>query len=86
MAKNAYDVSLAKHHPWPIRQAVSLAFHGLPHRDTFVATMVANQPEEKMKNEESCRDYLVNVSLPTLKRVYQIIEDIYTKANMLDLP
>ncbi|VDK32704.1 unnamed protein product [Taenia asiatica] len=87
LAKSAYDESLAKHHPWVVRQAVAVAFHTLPQRKTFVATIVANQPAGGgLKDEASCRDYLVEVALPTFRKVYQLTEDIYAKFNMLDLP
>ncbi|KAL5108204.1 Ceramide-1-phosphate transfer protein [Taenia crassiceps] len=87
LAKSAYDDSLAKYHPWVVRQAVAVAFHTLPYRQTFVATIVANQPSGgELKDEASCRDYLVGVALPTFRKVHQLTQHIYAKFNMLDLP
>ncbi|EUB61501.1 Glycolipid transfer protein domain-containing protein [Echinococcus granulosus] len=87
LAKSAYDESLANHHPWVVRKAVAVAFLALPYRHTFVATLVANQPAGgDLKDEASCRDYLVGVALPTFRRVYQLTQDIYAEVNMLNLP
>ncbi|VDM30370.1 unnamed protein product [Hydatigera taeniaeformis] len=87
LAKSAYDESLATHHPWVVRQAVAVAFHTLPYRHTFVDTIVANQPAGgELKDEASCREYLVGVSLPTFRKVYQLTQDIYAKFDMLNLP
>uniref|UniRef100_A0A5K3F9E4 GLTP domain-containing protein n=1 Tax=Mesocestoides corti TaxID=53468 RepID=A0A5K3F9E4_MESCO len=87
LAKTAYDESLSVHHPWAVRQAVSVAFRLLPNRSQFVASIVATQPKEcQLTDEASCREYLFNVTLPTLRRVYKLTEDILANAKMLELP
>ncbi|KAM7542950.1 hypothetical protein Aperf_G00000002465 [Anoplocephala perfoliata] len=87
LAKTAYDGSLANYHPWPIQKSVGLAFKALPNREKFISDMVAKQvPGGGLNDEESCRKFILETSLPTLRRVYQITQDIYAGADMLDLP
>ncbi|XP_065141348.1 ceramide-1-phosphate transfer protein [Paramisgurnus dabryanus] len=78
MCSDAYNESLAHHHPWLIRKAVGVAFCALPGRDTFFEVMNAGDQEQVVA--------LLGESLPLISEVYQITEDLYAKNNLLELP
>lgn len=78
MCSDAYNESLAQHHPWLIRKAVGVAFCALPGRDTFFEVMNAGDHSQVVA--------LLGESLPLISEVYQITEDLYAKNNLLELP
>uniref|UniRef100_A0A8C2D272 Ceramide-1-phosphate transfer protein n=1 Tax=Cyprinus carpio TaxID=7962 RepID=A0A8C2D272_CYPCA len=78
MCSDAYNESLAQHHPWLIRKAVGVAFCALPGRDTFFDVMNAGDHTQVVA--------LLGESLPLIAEVYQITEDLYAKNNLLELP
>lgn len=87
LAQTSYEGTLSQHHPWPVRQAVGVAFHALPYREVFVKTLIGKQPPETHLNDEmACRDYLVRMTLPALRKAYQVTQEIFASAGMLNLP
>lgn len=78
MCSDAYNESLAQHHPWLIRKAVGVAFCALPGRDTFFQVMNAGDQKQVVA--------LLGESLPLISEVYQITEDLFAKNNLLELP
>nr|VZI19304.1 unnamed protein product [Spirometra erinaceieuropaei] len=87
LAQSAYDETLAKHHPWVVRNAVNVAFHALPYRQQFIESMVAAQPpDSQLTTVDACRDFLLKQGIPALKKAYEVTEAIYKKFDMLDLP
>ncbi|KAA0706678.1 Ceramide-1-phosphate transfer protein [Triplophysa tibetana] len=78
MCCDAYNESLAQHHPWLIRKAVGVAFCAIPGRDTFFQVMNAGDETQVVA--------LLGESLPLISEVYQITEDLYAKNNLLELP
>lgn len=78
MCSDAYNESLAQHHPWLIRKAVGVAFCALPGRDTFFEVMNAGDHTQVVA--------LLGESLPLISEVYQITDDLYAKNNLLELP
>lgn len=78
MCSDAYNESLAQHHPWLIRKAVGVAFCALPGRDTFFDVMHAGDHAQVVA--------LLGESLPLIAEVYQITEDLYAKNHLLELP
>ncbi|XP_048873714.1 ceramide-1-phosphate transfer protein [Brienomyrus brachyistius] len=78
MCADAYNESLAHHHPWIIRTAASVAFCALPGRSTFFEVMNVGPPEQVVA--------MLGDALPLISEVYQITEDLYTKHNLLSLP
>ncbi|XP_051516158.1 ceramide-1-phosphate transfer protein-like [Myxocyprinus asiaticus] len=78
MCSEAYNESLAHHHPWYIRTVVGVAFCALPGRDTFFDVMNAGDHTQVV--------HLLGESLPLISEVYQITEDLYAKNNLLELP
>ncbi|KAM9445822.1 ceramide-1-phosphate transfer protein [Clarias gariepinus] len=78
MCSEAYNASLAQHHPWIIRKGAEMAFCTLPGRDAFFDVMNAGSHQEVIA--------LLGEALPMIAEVYQITEDLYAKNNLLDLP
>ncbi|BHF67052.1 hypothetical protein SprV_0301007500 [Sparganum proliferum] len=69
LAQSAYDETLAKHHPWVVRNAVNVAFHALPYRQQFIESMVAAQPPDSQLNTiDACRDFLLKQDNPRSNR------------------
>ncbi|KAK6176466.1 hypothetical protein SNE40_014750 [Patella caerulea] len=77
-ASEAYGRSLAKFHPFLIRQAVYLAVHTLPHRDQLMKNM-------KIEDVEKGKELLEQI-VTEQKMIYEITQDLYAKNNLLDLP
>uniref|UniRef100_A0A1A8M9D0 Ceramide-1-phosphate transfer protein n=2 Tax=Nothobranchius TaxID=28779 RepID=A0A1A8M9D0_9TELE len=78
MCSEAYNESLAQHHPWLIRKAAGLAFVVLPGRTAFFEVMNVGPPEQVVA--------VLGEALPLILEVYQITEDLYAKHHLLDLP
>lgn len=78
MCADAYNESLAQHHPWVVRKAAGMAFCVLPGRQSFFEVMNVGPPEKVVA--------MLGEALPLISDVYQITEDLYSQHNMLDLP
>uniref|UniRef100_A0A1A8D2S6 Ceramide-1-phosphate transfer protein n=1 Tax=Nothobranchius kadleci TaxID=1051664 RepID=A0A1A8D2S6_NOTKA len=78
MCSEAYNESLAQHHPWLVRKAAGLAFVVLPGRTAFFEVMNVGPPEQVVA--------VLGEALPLILEVYQITEDLYAKHQLLDLP
>lgn len=78
MCSDAYNASLAQHHPWFIRKAAGFALCTLPGRDAFFEVMNAGSQQEVIT--------MLGEALPLIAEVYQITEDLYAKNNLLELP
>ncbi|XP_047448812.1 ceramide-1-phosphate transfer protein-like [Mugil cephalus] len=78
MCSEAYNESLAQHHPWVIRKAAGMAFCMLPGRPAFFEVMNVGSPEQVV--------VVLGEALPLISEVYQITEDLYARHNLLDLP
>ncbi|KAM9342015.1 ceramide-1-phosphate transfer protein [Pholidichthys leucotaenia] len=78
MCAEAYNESLAQHHPWVVRKAAGMAFIMLPGRPTFFEVMNVGPPEQVVATLEE--------ALPLISEVYQITEELYAQHNLLALP
>lgn len=78
MCAEAYNESLAQHHPWVVRTAAGMAFHLLPGRAGFLEIMNVGTPEQVVA--------MLGEAIPLITEVYKITEDLYAQHNMLDLP
>ncbi|XP_018542368.1 ceramide-1-phosphate transfer protein [Lates calcarifer] len=78
MCSEAYNESLAPHHPWVVRKAAGMAFCVLPGRPAFFEVMNVGPPEQVVA--------MLGEALPLISEVYQITEELYTQHNLLDLP
>uniref|UniRef100_A0A3Q2U6K5 Ceramide-1-phosphate transfer protein n=1 Tax=Fundulus heteroclitus TaxID=8078 RepID=A0A3Q2U6K5_FUNHE len=78
MCREAYNESLAHHHPFMIRKAAGLAFYSLPGRPGFLEVMNVGSPEQVVA--------MLGEAVPLISEVYTITEELYQKHNLLDLP
>ncbi|CAN9515649.1 unnamed protein product [Ophioblennius macclurei] len=78
MCAEAYNESLAQHHPWVIRKAAGMAFCVLPGRPAFLEVMNVGPPEQVVS--------VLGEAVPLISEVYQITEELYAKHSLLDLP
>ncbi|KAF3697276.1 Ceramide-1-phosphate transfer protein Glycolipid transfer protein domain-containing protein 1 [Channa argus] len=78
MCAEAYNESLAKHHPWVIRKAAGMAFCVLPGRPAFFEVMNVSPPEQVVP--------MLGEAIPLISEVYQVTEGLYAQHNLLDLP
>lgn len=78
MCAEAYNESLAQHHPWVVRKAAGLSFHVLPGRPAFFEVMNVGPPEQVVA--------VLGEALPLISEVYQITETLYAHHNLLELP
>lgn len=78
MCREAYNESLANHHPFMIRKAAGMAFLAIPGRAAFFDVMNVGPPERVVA--------VLGEALPLISEVYQITEELYTKHNLHDLP
>ncbi|MEQ2255348.1 hypothetical protein ILYODFUR_012982 [Ilyodon furcidens] len=78
MCREAYNESLAQHHPWVVRTAAGMAFFALPGRPTFFEVMDVGPPEQVVA--------ILGKAVPLISEVYLITEELYLKHNLLDLP
>lgn len=78
MCAEAYNESLAQHHPWVVRTAAGMAFCVLPGRPAFFEVMNVGPPEQVVA--------VLGEALPLISEVYQITETLYAQHNLLDLP
>ncbi|XP_029013169.1 ceramide-1-phosphate transfer protein [Betta splendens] len=78
MCADAYNESLAQHHPWVVRKAAGMAFCMLPGRPAFFEVMNVGSPEQVVA--------VLGEALPLISEVYQITEALYAQHNLLDLP
>lgn len=78
MCADAYNESLAQHHPWVVRKAAGMAFCMLPGRPAFFEVMNVGLPEQVVAT--------LGEAVPLISEVYQITETLYAQHNLLDLP
>ncbi|CAH8652946.1 unnamed protein product [Heterobilharzia americana] len=87
IARSVYDKTLAQYHPWPVRKAVGVAVYALPTREQLVCYIVQSQPSESgLLTREQCQEFLTTHTLPMMRTVYNCIQTIFEKHNMLNLP
>ncbi|XP_018646652.1 glycolipid transfer protein (gltp), putative [Schistosoma mansoni] len=87
MARSVYDKTLAQYHPWPIRKAVGVAVYALPTREHLVHHIVQSQPPESgLLTNEQCSEFLTSHTLPVMRKVYNCIQAVFEKHDMLNLP
>ncbi|XP_061620024.1 ceramide-1-phosphate transfer protein-like isoform X2 [Phyllopteryx taeniolatus] len=78
LSSDAYQVALAPHHPWVLRQAAELVFVALPDREHFLRLVCAqNQPEAEP---------VLRVISRALEKVHGATQRILEEHAMLDLP
>ncbi|XP_024862387.1 ceramide-1-phosphate transfer protein isoform X2 [Kryptolebias marmoratus] len=78
MCTEAYNASLAQHHPWLVKKAALGAFRFLPQRSEFFKIMNVGPPEKVVA--------VLGEAVVLISEVYRITEELYVKHNLLDLP
>ncbi|KAI1231531.1 hypothetical protein IHE44_0007984 [Lamprotornis superbus] len=78
LCTDAYNASLAQHHPWLIRKAATVAFCALPSRDAFLEVMNVGPPEEAVA--------MLGEAIPYISDVYSITQQLFEQHDLLDLP
>lgn len=78
MCAEAYNESLAQHHPWLVRKAAGMAFCVLPGRQAFFEVMNVGPPEQVVA--------MLGEAVPLISEVYQVTETLYAQHDLLDLP
>ncbi|KAH8866571.1 Ceramide-1-phosphate transfer protein isoform 2 [Schistosoma japonicum] len=87
IARSVYDKTLAQYHPWPVKKAVGVAVYALPTREHLVQHIVQSQPPESgLLTQEQCTNFLTSSTLPAMRAVYDCIQAVFEKHNMLNLP
>lgn len=81
-AREAYQDTLAKHHPWTIRTIASFAMRTLPHKKSLV--------ESVLGKEHACNETAVNEKMLMLANVtenlFNVVDKFYEENNIKDLP
>ncbi|NWU02395.1 CPTP protein, partial [Urocynchramus pylzowi] len=78
LCTDAYNASLAQHHPWVVRKAATVAFCALPSRDAFLEIMNVGAPEEAVA--------MLGEAIPYIGDVYSITQELFAQNKLLDLP
>ncbi|XP_063273448.1 ceramide-1-phosphate transfer protein [Prinia subflava] len=78
LCTDAYNASLAAHHPWVVRKAATLAFCALPSREAFLEIMNVGPPEEALA--------VLGEAVPCIGAVYGITQELLERHRLLDLP
>ncbi|CAH8875813.1 unnamed protein product [Trichobilharzia szidati] len=87
IARSVYEKTLAQYHAWAVRKAVSVAVYALPTREQLVQHIVQSQPRESgLFTREQCQEFLNTHTLPIMRTVYNCVQIILEKHNMLNLP
>ncbi|XP_041319602.1 ceramide-1-phosphate transfer protein [Pyrgilauda ruficollis] len=78
LCTDAYNASLAEHHPWVVRKAATVAFCTLPSRDAFLEIMNVGSAEEAVA--------VLGEAIPYIGDVYSITQELFAQHKLLDLP
>ncbi|XP_019711534.1 ceramide-1-phosphate transfer protein-like isoform X2 [Hippocampus comes] len=78
LSRDAYQVALAPHHSWVLRQAAELVFLALPEREYFLRLVCAQSQHEA--------EPVLRILIRALQRVHGVTQRILEQHAMLDLP
>ena len=78
ITKEAYDDTLAKHHPWLIRKGVHVAVYTLPTRKQFLEKVKHSEPVQAIE--------LLGRTADLQQRIFNVTEAIYTREELHELP
>lgn len=79
--RQAYDITLAKHHPFLIRKGAQIAMYTMPTRQELLRKVCGNN-EEHVQNTINILPKTLEVTAVVHKR----IENLYTSHNLHSLP
>jgi len=75
----AYNATLANHHPWVVRSAVSVALYAVPSRSSLIQRLDSEGSEERIADQ-------LNAAVLAMQPVYDRIQTLYTDNDLLQLP
>jgi len=75
----AYSSTLANHHPWVVRSAVSVALYAVPSRSSLVRRLDPEGCEERIVDQ-------LNAAVLAMQPVYDRLQTLYSDNNLLHLP
>lgn len=78
IASKAYHGTLAKHHTWVIRKGVSLAVYTLPTREQLLDKLMCETVDVALVQIQDV--------ISAIQPVYEIVQEIYTTNDILNLP
>ncbi|XP_053717231.1 ceramide-1-phosphate transfer protein [Synchiropus splendidus] len=78
LCRDAYQVALAPHHPWMLRQAAELVFHALPDRKYFLQLVCVQSQSEAVP--------VLRVIIHALTLVHARTQRVLEEHGMLELP
>lgn len=101
VAHDSYEKTLSSYHSWIVRKAAGLAMYSLPHKDVLLHRMIeasgttytrngdvsgADSPEDKTSKQEQRVAQILKKISDTARPLYEKVEELYRKDNLLDLP
>lgn len=75
--KDAYECTLARHHPWVVRKAANVAMYTLPVQQELLKRVCHDVPRSIE---------ILPEMLNSARIVYERIDMLYTKNNLSNLP
>jgi len=74
-----YGATLANHHPWVVRSAVSVALYAVPSRSNLIRRLDPEESEERIVDQ-------LNAAILAMQPVYDHLQTLYSDNNLLKLP
>lgn len=75
----SYTATLANHHSWVVRSAVSVALYAVPSRSSLVRRLDPEGSEERIIEK-------LNAAVVAMQPVYDRIQSLYAENDILQLP
>jgi len=74
----AYNATLANHHPWVVRSAVSVALYAVPSRSSLVQRLDPDGSEKRIIDQ-------LNAAVLAMQPVYDRVQDLFSANGLLQL-
>lgn len=78
-ARNSYNQTLAKHHPWYIRKSVTIATIALPYRKNLIERVYGGRYPSGVNDDMA---HLARIT----ELVYKNTQNLYQEHDLLNLP
>lgn len=85
VARECYNQTLARYHPWYIKTTASVAMCALPTREQLIAKAFPGEDGDAGINSKAASDRMCKLG-DLSENVYQAVEKLYTDHDLLDLP
>uniref|UniRef100_A0A0N5AC73 GLTP domain-containing protein n=1 Tax=Syphacia muris TaxID=451379 RepID=A0A0N5AC73_9BILA len=84
ICRASYECTLARYHPWLIRKGVALASYTLGSREAFVKTITSGSEQDNVTAEKV--NSVIDRMIAVISNVYDRVEVLYSRKELLDLP